>query len=592
MRVWAAVLAATSLLGCGQTTKPTDGEPVVGIAGDHGVEATGGRAPNGGSQATGGSSGGKLSGGGATSGGSGGTFTRRSGCQDVAPTSQLPRLTNAQYARTLRDLLGVTSLDAFQSKSPSELLAPDREGELTAQAWKAYLDVGAAVAKQVIANPELRRSFLVCTPAGDGKECLHDSIVRFGRRAFRRPMTQEEVARFDAIVEQGPELTETGDSLEVAEVLLETFLVSPSFLQRAEVSQETELDARFPLSSHEVAARLSYLYWGSTPDAELDLAADEGRLLTTSQIYPQAVRLLADQRARDPIAAFHRFYLTMDDPNSHWSVPLQKDPDTFPDFDASVSAPMREELERFFDTLVFERRAGFSELFSSNLGFVNTDTAGLYGLDPGRYGSELEEVELDPRERPGFLTRLGFLATFAYAGRTAPSLRGGFVMKELLGVLSGAHPTAPVMVPMPPDPSWTNRDRVASENAGAPCMACHELVDAPGFVLEAFDALGAVQTTDNGKPVNTVADVYVDSTRATVQDPEELMGRLAASAQARSRYAERWVSFAYGRQPNANDQCIVDELATRLAADDYALLDAFADATLPDTFRLRTTGAP
>ncbi len=319
----------------------------------------------------------------------------------------------------MRDLLGVTSLDAFQGKSPSELLAPDHDGELTAQDWKAYLDVGAAVAAQVIADPDLRGSFLGCTPSGDGQECLHDSVIRFGRRAFRRPMTEEEVARFDAIVAQGPDITETGDPLDIAEVLLETFLVSPSFLQRAEVSQENETDARFRLSAYEIAARLSYLYWGSTPDAELDRAADAGRLLTMAEIHPQAARLLADQRARGVVAAFHHSYLAFGDPSSSWGVTVEKDPDRFPDFDTHVSSAIREELERFFDTLTFDRRAAFPELFSSRLGFVNAATAGIYGLDPDRFGLELEQVELDAEQRPGFLTRPGFLATFAYFGRTA-----------------------------------------------------------------------------------------------------------------------------------------------------------------------------
>ena len=196
----------------------------------------------------------------AGAGGSGTTAT----C-GIPATSQVPRLTNQQYDRTVRDLLGVTAVTRFNGLPPSSQLAPDQAGSLTAQAWDLYFFASEAIAAQVMADANLRKNFMACEPTGDGTTCLKDTIIAFGRRAFRRPLTTTEVARFEKIVTNRAMLTATGAATEVAEVLLQTFLVSPSFLQRSELATTSDGPSRFVLSSHEVASRLSYMLWDTRP---------------------------------------------------------------------------------------------------------------------------------------------------------------------------------------------------------------------------------------------------------------------------------------------------------------------------------------
>jgi hypothetical protein len=523
-------------------------------------------------------------------GGEGGETVTPPNCTPGIPgTSQIPRLTTEQYDRTIRDLLGVTGLTAHGNRQPSDLLAPTSSNPLTQRDWDGYMAAAEAIATQVMSDATLRGRFLPCTLTGDGTECLHEAIVSFGRRAFRRPLTDAEIARFDAIAAQGPLITESGSVDDVAQTILVTFLVSPSFLQRAEVSVARDADGHFVLSAHEVASRLSYVFWGTQPDSELDRAADAGELATVDQIRAQAERMLADPKARELVASFHRFYLKAG-PGSRWEV-AQKDPALFPLFTAAVVAAMNEETERFFDTIVFERAGSFQDLFTSTLGFVNADTAPLYGLDPAAFGSDLAEVSLDPAQRPGFLTRIGFLSAFADYSRTSPIARGTFVTRDVLGVNVG--PDSPFPVDPPPiDPTLpTHRERLHQFTAPPECAGCHHIfLNPPGYVLEAFDAIGSWQTVeeDTGAPIDTVADVMIDDAAVTVSGPAELMAALAVSKQARRTYASRWLSYAYQRLEDPLDACSVDVLGQKLAEPGYTVLDLLLDLTGEGSFRLRS----
>ncbi|WP_438038048.1 DUF1592 domain-containing protein [Sorangium sp. So ce128] len=507
----------------------------------------------------------------------------------IAPTSQIRRLTNAQYDRTVRDLLGVTALTASGNVAPSTLLATDQAGSLTDLGWSAYRAVAEMVAAQVMADPALKKNFLKCTPSGDGAACLHDTILEFGRRAFRRPLTDAEVARFDAIVAKGPEITESGAPEEVAEALLFMFLISPTFIQRAEITETPGGAAGFALSNHEVASRLSYMLWGTIPDEALNQAADQGQLSTAEQVLAQAQRMLDDPRARQMVAAFHRYYLELG-PNTRWDS-AQRDTTMFPMFDRALIPIMAEETERFFDHLVFTRDGTFQEFLLSPVAFVNAATAPLYGLDPAQFGADLEEVSLDPTQRPGFLTRVGFLNAYSSYNRTSPILRGVFITKDVLGIDPGTPPPGALETPLPEgDDLDTNRKRVDAQTAGATCAACHHnTINPPGFVMEAYDAMGSWQTQEalTGALIDTVADVRIDGQPVRVTSPADLMAKLAVSPNAQRQYAQKWVSYAYERDGHPLDSCTVRDVSTKITAGGYTVLNLVTDLTQSPSFRTR-----
>jgi hypothetical protein len=567
-------VAAALLAGCTGSVGPTGAGPGQGSGGSLGTGA--GNAIGTGAAGSIGTGAGGAGSGAMTCGGG------------IPATSQIRRLSNAEYDRTVRDLLGVTALSAANGSRPSNLLATDQAGGLTDIGWAGYKTVGANIAAQVMADAKLKAKFIACDPAA--RNCLHDTVVGFGRKAFRRPLTADDIAAFDAVIAAGPQITPTGAPAEVAEALLYMFLIHPSFLQKEELTEAVDTASNFTLSSHEIAARLSYLLWGSTPDEALNQAADAGQLTSAQQILAQAQRMLLDPKARDMVASFHRTYVSMGT-NTRWDN-INKDPAIFPAFTKDLVPAMQQETELFFDDVVFAKKGAFQDLILSRVAFVNKATAPLYGLDPSGFTADLKATTLDAN-RPGFLTRLGFLNAYSGYGRTSPILRGAFVTKEVLGIAIGAPPPGAEQTPLPPATAElnTNRKQVEQMTSGTNCAVCHKpYVNPPGFALEAFNAAGAWQTkeADTGAPIDTTADVALGGGGAVhVAGPADLAAAIASAPGARQQYASRWVSYAYEREGHPDDACTVQQLAGRMAASGYTVLTLIADLTQPPSFRLR-----
>lgn len=526
-------------------------------------------------------------------GGAGGTTAGPGPCTVGIPaTSQIPRLTNAQYDRTVRDLLGVVGLKASGNAAPSSILATDQAGSLTSLGFSSYDSVAKLIASQVMADATAKSHFLKCVTSE--ATCLHDTVVNFGRRAFRRPLSDAEIAAFDAVIAKGTKITKTGAPDEVAEALLYLFLISPSFLQRAEISEKPDNAGHFELSSYEVASRLSYLLWGSAPDDVLNRAADENQLSTPAQLRAQAERMLGLPQARDMVSSFHRSYLLMGS-NTRWDT-ADRDPQLFPQFNQALVPVMAQETEKFFEHIVFEQRGTLADLLLSPIAFVNAATAPLYGLDASKFGSELTETKLDPAQRPGFLTRLGFLNAYSAYNRSSPILRGAFITKQVLAVPIGAPPPGAEATPLPATADLdTNRKQVDQQTSATACATCHHnFINPPGFALEAFDAAGRWQVVEAATqaPLDTSADAVIDGTSVHVTGPADLMAKLAGSRSAQRSYAEKWVAYAYERPSNSNDACIVDALSQKLGTSGYNVLDLIADLTQTETFTKRVSEVP
>lgn len=516
---------------------------------------------------------------GGSSGGTNGVDDPKVCVPGVPGSTQIPRLLNREYDAVVADLLKVNALTT--GARPSSVLVPDYEGSMTDIAWNSYLVSARDLAAQVMAGTS-RAEFIACDPAVSG--CLTDTIRAFGRKAFRRPLTDAEVLSF----ERFSNLDVPGTPDEVAEAVLTAFLASPSFLLIPELSPELEGDA-IKLSQYEIAARLSFLLWGTIPDEILSAAADAGELVTKEQLLAQAQRMIQSREKAAPIVvAFHRHYALMVD-GSRWGT---KDHDTaiFPTYSRDAEAPLIEETEAFFETVAFEDGT-FKDLFLSNTGFVNKHTAPLYGLDPAAYGDELERFEFPAGERPGFLTRGAFLSAYSGYTATSPILRGAFITERILGIEISSPPPGATDTPVPPGDYKSNREIIEALTSPLPCGNCHNpFINPPGFVLERYNAIGTVQNTDQlGGPIDNTADVYFTEDAPTpVSSPLDLMTGIANTEQARRRYAEAWVSFATKRDPNSQDACIVDELSAKLADDGFSILNLLTELTQAEAFRLRT----
>jgi hypothetical protein len=480
----------------------------------------------------------------------------------------------------VKDLLGVTALKS--GKAPSATLNTDFSGPMDSIVWNAYQDTANLIASEVIAGPN-KSKFISCDPATTAT-CYSDTIKAFGRKAFRHPLSQAEVDRFMKLTTIVP----AGTVAEISEALLYAFLVSPSFIQVNELSVEKEGPA-YKLSSHEMATRLSLMIWGSIPDDALSAAADKGELATKEQVLAQASRMIAvKDKVAPQIAAAHRAYLVMDDASHWWKV--SHDATKYSGYSDASKTALGAELDSFFADIV-SSGGSFKDFFTSNVGYVNKDTAALYGLDAKSYGADLKKVEL--KDRPGFLTRAGFLSSFAGAESTSPILRGAFITVNLLGVDPG--PKKDGVSATPPAGTYTT-ERAAIEKLTEPsdCAGCHKaFINPPGFTLEGFDAAGRVQTTDpRGGMVNTVADVNFGQTVGvrTIKSPTELMQGIADAAEARTIYVRRVLSFETGRTKNTTDECLVKQLDMKMGTAGYTFLNLLTDLSQADSSRLRIVG--
>jgi hypothetical protein len=501
----------------------------------------------------------------------------------VPATSQIPRLLNREYDAVIKDLVGVTNLASAGNGVPSTLLVPDFDGSLTDIAWNSYLEAAKSIAAEVMTGSG-RGNFISCDPSAAA--CLTDTIRNFGRKAFRRPLTDAEVARFEVL----NNLTPKGTGDEVAEAILFALLASPSFITLPELAQDAD-GAAFKLSAHEVATRLSLLLWGSIPDQILNTAADAGQLATKEQILEQATRMIQVREKTAPaVVGFHRQYADIRE-GSHWGT-LDHDATKYPAYSPAAVAPMMAEIDAFFEEVAFQS-GSFKDLLLSNVAFVTKDTAALYGLDPATYGSSLTRVELDATQRPGFLTRAGFLSSYSSFAATSPILRGAFITTKVLGVDPGAPDPNAINTPIPPGTYTTQREAIEALTSPANCKACHATyVNPPGFVLERYDAVGRWQDTDPlGGPISGSADVYfAEGNVKTITTPLELMTAIGTGVEAKKHYAKRFVSYGFGRAPNSNDACVVEQLGQKLSQDGYTILNLLTDLTQADAFRLRTKG--
>jgi hypothetical protein len=498
----------------------------------------------------------------------------------IPPTSQLPRLLNYEYDAAIRDLLGVTTLEAAAGGPPSALLQPDFDGPMTSPAWQAYFNAAESIAVEVMAGDKASR-FIECDPAES--KCLTETIETFGRKAFRRPLTDEEVERFMGLADVEP----PGTPQQTAETILFGFLASPSFIMLPELVAEEESPGVLLLSSHEVAARLALLLWGSVPDDELNAAADAGELVTPEEISAQAERMIADrEKTGYRVIAAHRAYADVND-QAHWGKIMHDSAET-PAYSSpeEVVPAMMAELDAFFEEVGSE--GTFEQLFTNNVGFVNEALAPIYGLDAADFGSELSRVEFDPDERPGFLTRVAFLSSYSAYSSTSPILRGAYISR-LMGLDPGPHAPDMLVGSIPAGDWTTNRQKMEDlMDYTSECRGCHDTINPAGYVLEVYDSVGGVQTIDPlGGEIDATADVSLpEGESATITSPRELMETLAALPEARRIYAEKLVYEATRRAPNDHDDCIV-EAFDEMLADGYPSTSLFVDLARRDSLRLR-----
>lgn len=433
--------------------------------------------------------------------------------------------------------------------------------------WKAGFVVGQAAVEKGLAP------LVSCDPKADAKGCAETFVRSFGKRAFRRPLSDAEVARFRGVVLTPPDFTKG-----VANAIA-AFLSAPSFLYRSEMG-EPQPDGTYRLTPWEVASALSYTLWGTTPDAALLDAADKGELATAAGVEKQARRLLGDPRARDAVASFAEQWLGAENIRT-----VDKNAGMFPGFDKDVREALAEETRRLVTHVVFDGSHAFEEILTAGYTFVNEKNAPLYGMT-GVTGTDLAKRDYVDA-RAGVLGHASVLGVLAHSDQTSPIRRGLFVRRNLLCETFGTPPPNAGGVPKV-DPNATTAERFSQHSADKACSGCHKYIDPVGLGFEYLDPIGRIRTTDAGKPVTKGGDM-IDvehqgaGTSAPFADVKELASTLAKSEAAKTCFVKQVHRFAHGRLEDADASCAVSTLRSSWKAKGNDVRELFvAVVTSPD----------
>ena len=512
---------------------------------------------------------------------------------DPPATTRFFRLTHGQYDNAVRALTGLDVHPSLDFPADQNQAGFDRGMDLQVgdALGKAYRAAAETVAAQIVASPAAYQKVVGCDPA-TGDTCTRTFISEFGRRAYRRPLTDAEKTTYAALFALGATLVDgTGTAFQNGvQTTVQAFLQSPHFLYRTELSTAA-LGGLVTLTGFEIASRLSFLLQNGPPDDALLQAAEAGQLGTADATAGEARRLVATPAGRETVRDFHHQWLIMD----AFANKLTKDPALYPTVTPDLAPVLIAETEQFVGAVTFDLGKGFTSLMTAPFTFVNKTTAPLYGLT-GTFGDTLQRVDLDPKQRAGLFTRLGFLAANAYSNRSSPIHRGAFIQRH---VLCATIPDPPPNVPQLPPlaATQTTRQQVDMHTAPATCAGCHHtLINPVGFGFENYNAVGQYRTTENGVAIDATG--ILAGTKAAVAgnasftDAISESQLIAASPEARSCYATTWMRYAFGRQETAGDSCAVAAIATSLGDDTYKVTDLLVDITRTKTFMLRLPGGP
>ena len=535
----------------------------------------------------------------------GGTSTSGGGSTGVSVTperttpdgvgwaTRFPKLSNEQWENTISDLFYLTAPTGL---SESFVVEPADGGytneaaatlTIAGDSWTRYQAAAEAVSEIVVGKPQNIDKLVPPGAPSTLPEKARATIERLGRRAYRRPLAVSELAGYLTLFDTGAALDQADGFGGGMRLVIQTMLQSPYFLYRVEGSSKADGE-RIWLNGFEVATRLSYALWNSMPaDGLLDAAA-AGELDAAAGVKKWAATLLSDERAATTLRLFH-------EQTYHTGLYGNQSKDDRFGFDATALAPyLKQEARLFFDEIVAEG-GGIRALLTKPVAFVNAQTAPFYGLT-GITSTELQRVSLNPAERAGLLTQLGFLAQTGARSLTDPVHRGLTVLRQVL--CDDPDPPPPINIQAPTVPPGMTT-RATYEQATACGPGCHDtLINPPGFAFEHFDTVGKWRADENGLPIDVAAAfaVRVGWTQQAKRESApillefdgavDLLSQLASQPRTHECYARRMLEFVLAKPVDAQERGAGMLLGQR-SLSDGSPKGILAELVTLNTFRAR-----
>jgi hypothetical protein len=497
------------------------------------------------------------------------------------------RLTASQIRNSVRDLLGVHALAVElepETGGGATFSVAARSTPFSARGVEQLGEMARKVAELAFFAPEPppppkdpakaralaaarggrdrvqsdQRALVPCPPTGrSGDPCVRAYLGGLVTRAFRRPVTNAEIARYAALAESTLPGADPWQGLARA---VAAVLQSPSFLYRFEHGlPDPSVPSGARLAGHEIATRLAYFLWNTGPDAGLLADAAAGRL-APGGLLAVVTRMLEDPRARDGVSA-----LASEIYELHLLDGVRKDPTRFPQASFLLFQAMREDVLRTILDVALDRRVDYFESLTTLTAFPNGPLSKVYGqpLPGDQQGPTRIDLRADG-PRGGLLTRAAFLTINSKDDVTSPTQRGQFVRQAFLcQTVPPPPPGVDGTLPETPETrAQSRRERLEDHRLDLGCAGCHKLTDPIGFALEGFDPIGRLRTEDDGHPIDTSGDLD-GAPFAGARDLERL---IRADPRASACLVRQVSRQALGRDLRAGDARLLAELEARFIA--------------------------
>ena len=442
-------------------------------------------------------------------------------------------------------------------------------------------------------RPESHRNLLAVSPNQPPQQQSREVLARFLRRAYRRPIPNDELERIALWCDQR---LADGEKWESAmQLTMQAILCSPKFLFRVEPDEQPNAPESREIDPFALASRLSYFLWSSMPDDQLLNAAENGTL--TQNPIAQVDRMLADPRSNALVKNFATQWLQIQRLES-----FSPDPKLFPNFNPKLKASMMRETELFFEAILRENRSAL-ELINADFTFLDETLAKHYGIAdtagnwigqtpsiPGGnpiQGDSFQRVSLQNKDRGGLITQASILTVTSNPTRTSPVKRGRWILEQILG---NPPPPPPPNVPELPagEQDASNaplRKRMEIHRSNPACANCHAKMDPIGFALENYDPIGSFRTKDGPFDIDPSGD-FADGTH--FQGPSDLKAIIAEKKEEFLRcLIEKLMTYALGRGIEYYDRPVVEQIVASAPNNNYRFQDILRAIVQSEPFRKR-----
>lgn len=486
-------------------------------------------------------------------------------------------LTQTEYVASIQALLGTfnapltppgdTSVSGFISVGASQMSVTDT-------AATAYESASLAVTAEVFADTARWQRLVGCAPKADLSDaCVSTYIKTFGRRAFRRDLTNDEATHWLGVAKNAAMIS--GTAAQGLAAATAGLIQSPNFLYRFEKNAVDPSNGRLKYDGLSMATRIAYLLTGGPPTVALLDAAAAGQLDTAEGVRTAAAPLLTNTAA---VAERMTSFLAESFQLQQLAL-ADKSTTLFPNFTPAMKNSMLQSARMFLKNIVLAPNADVRSVFDSNMTFVDANLAPIYGVQAPASGFMMVQLPANSG-RAGIMGQAAVLSAQSQTNRTSPTRRGVFILENILCTHAPAPPPD-VNTNVPIDPSLTTREQLAQHRANPTCATCHTFFDPLGLALEHFDPIGKYRETENGMPIDATGELggmpfdgAAQMGAVLKKDPRTLACML------RHLYRD-----ANGRAEDDRDLPQINALTEALAARGYVWNNFLADFVASEAFR-------